>query len=1041
MRSKFKWIYALLVALTMQFSFAQDKTVTGTVSDDLGVLPGVNVLVKGTTRRVTTDFDGKFSIKSKEGEVLVFSFVEKANSEKTVGAGNTINVSMTSNNILNEVVVGALGIKRKATEISYKAVIVSAKEINQTSPINAVTALAGKVSGLTIATRDNGINPATGILLRGYKSLSGNNQALIVIDGVIQASSALNNLNPNDILNINVLKSSNATVLYGAEGANGVLIVTTKQGSNKKIEVTVNSSMVLEQVKYFPELQTTFGPGFNNLYDPIENTNWGPRFDGLPRRLGPILADGSFQTVNYAAAKNGRKNFFVDGVTLTNSVSLSGGDAKSSFYFSAQRTDVTGITPGDEYRRDNFRLNASTKGERLSVSTAVSFFDDNTNVVGTGGYQNRDIFWNILNTTAVVNLNDYKDWRNDKFSTPDGYYNDYYQNPYMIVDIARNKTKSNRLFANVKLDYKINDYLSATYSLAGTFFTSNQKNTRDAITYNPIFSPRRSANNTPASVALQSNTSRRINSDFTVKFNKDLGKMFNVKAVVGTSAATIDNKRYTQAAQGLQIPGLYDISTRTGEISGVTTAVERRFYDLTVGGNRETVQHNFGVFGDVTLGFNKYLFLNGAYRADRISTLSKDYSNFYGAGLSFILTDAIPAIKGDILNFAKISGGFSLTGNSATPSVGWTNELFSTPAGFPYGSTAGFATPTFSVNPSLTPELIRNKEINTEFEFFKSRVKVGVSYYISNATNQFISSDVSYASGANVYRTNAGEIENKGLEIDLNFVPISTANFNWSFGGNITKIQNKVVSLTDGASRVSIGSLGQSDIGLFAEVGSSYPSVFGTAYVRDGEGRVVIDPTKGNPLQSSELKNLGSTTPNLIVGLNTSVRYKTITLSAVADYRTGHVYYNDLNDALEFTGSTAYSASAGRQPFVFPNSSYQSAPGVYTANTNIPTSAGGYDFFYGVYNNIKENYVVDASTFKLREVVLSYDIPQKYLTKTFIKGFTFGLVGRNILMLRSAANKITDPEFTNSSEQAGGFGTQKQLPPTSSYGFKLDLKF
>lgn len=1041
MRSKFKWIYALLVAITMQFSFAQEKTITGTVSDNLGLLPGVNVSVKGSTRRVSTDFDGKYAIKAKEGEVLVFSFVEMANAEKTVGAANTVNVTMKAAGLLNEVIVSAIGIKRKAVELSYKAVVVSAKEINQTSPINAVTALAGKVSGLSIATRDNGINPATGIVLRGYKSLSGNNQALIVIDGVIQANSALNNLNPNDILSINVLKSSNATVLYGAEGANGVLIVTTKQGSDKKIEVTVNSSMVLEQVKYFPELQTTFGPGFNNLYDPIENTNWGPRFDGLPRRIGPILADGSFQTVNYSAAKNGRKNFFVDGVTLTNSVSLAGGDAKSNFYFSAQRTDVTGITPGDEYRRDNFRLNASTKGEKLTVSTAVSFFDDNTNVVGTGGYQNRDIFWNILNTTAVVNLTDYKDWRNDKFSTPDGYYNDYYQNPYMIVDIARNKTKTNRLFANVKLDYKINNYLSATYSLAGTFFNSNQKNTRDAITYNPILSPRRALNNTPASVALQDVTSRRINSDFTVKFDKDFGKSFNVKAVVGTSAATIENKRFTQAAQGLQIPGLYDISTRTGEISGVTTGAERAFYDLPSGGNRETIQHNFGVYGDLTLGYNKYLFLNGAYRADRISTLSANYSKFYGAGLSLILTEAIPGIKGDFLNFAKISGGFSLTGNSTTPSVGWTNELFTTPSGFPYGSTVGFSSPTYSVNPSLTPELVKNREINTEFEFFKSRVKLGVSYYISNATNQFISSDVSYASGSSIYRTNAGEIQNKGLEIDLNFVPISTANFTWSFGGNVSKIQNEVLSLTDGANRISIGGLGASDIGLYAQVGASYPAIFATAYVRDDQGRIIIDAATGNPKQSSELKNLGSTTPNLVVGLNSTVRYKNITLSAVADYRTGHVYYNNLNDALEFTGSTQYGVSSGRQPFVVPNSSYESSPGVYTANNNIPTSSGGYDYFYAVYNNIKENYVVNATTFKLREVVLSYDLPKKYLDKTFIKGFTFGLIARNIVMLRSAQNKITDPEFTNASEQTSGFGTQKQLPPTGSYGFKLDVKF
>ena len=329
MRSKFKWIFTLLLALSMQFSFAQEqeKTVTGIVSDNEGPLPGANVVVQGTTRGTQTDADGKYSIKAKVGDVLLISFVGTTDRTVTVGASNTYNAKLAQGTDLEQVVVTAFGIKRKTKELAYATKQIEAKELVQATPINAVTALAGKVSGLNIITRNNGVNPSTKIILRGYKSITGDNGALIVIDGVIQSNTALDNLNPNDILSANVLKGASATALYGSDGKNGAVIVTTKQGKlGKDLEVTFNSSYVLEQVKYFPELQTTFGPGFNDQYDPFENTSWGPRFDGLPRRLGPILADGTFQTVNYSAIKNNRNDFLADGVTTINGISISGGD-------------------------------------------------------------------------------------------------------------------------------------------------------------------------------------------------------------------------------------------------------------------------------------------------------------------------------------------------------------------------------------------------------------------------------------------------------------------------------------------------------------------------------------------------------------------------------------------------------------------------------------------------------------------------------------------------------------------------------------------
>ena len=1039
MRSKFKWIFTLLIALTMQFSFAQEKTVSGIVSDSKGPVANANVVVKGTQRSAQADIDGKYSIKASQGETLIFSAVGYTDSQVKVGASNTVSPILKDGIELEPVVIQIIGVKRLPRELAYAAKEVKTKELTQAAPINAVTALAGKVSGLNILTKNNGVNPTTGIVLRGYKSLTGNNQALIVIDGVIQANSSLNNLNPNDIASIVVLKSSNATVLYGSEGSNGALIVTTKQGANNgKLEVSYNTSYTVESVKYFPELQTSFGPGFNNIYDPIENTNWGPRFDGAPRRLGPILADGTFQTVPYAAVKNGRKNFFVDGVTAINGVSLSGGDEKSTLFFSAQRTDVTGITPQDIYVKDNFRLNATRTAGNIKISTNISFYNDKTNVVGDGGYQNRELYWNILNTAANVNLTDYKDWRNNKFATPEGYYNEYYQNPYMLVDKNRDTSQQNRLLGNVKFDYKFNKNFSMTYSFAGTFYNQYIKNTREEITYNPLLTVGRADNGTPAAVGTQSTQSRRLNSDLLFKYDKDLSEKVNLKLSVGTSVSTNSSKRITVAGQNLIFPGLFDPSTRTGELSNGSEAI----YGLPSAGNLETESRLFGYYADATVGINKYLFVNGSYRRDRSSTLAKEYFNYYGAGLALELTKAIPTLKGDVLNYAKFSTGFSRTGNGVTPFTGYTNELFSTAGGFPYGGLAGFSVPTYSVDPKIHPEYSTNKEIGLELEFLKSRLKLNGSYFISNATDQFQSVATSAASGASTYRTNSGEIQNKGFEIDLNVTPIRTENFEWSFGVNMSKIKNEVIELADGAQRSQIGTVALANVGLFAQVGSSYPSLFGTAYVRDDSGHVIIG-ADGNPLLSSVLKNLGSTTPDLILGFNTSFRYKQFNLTAVADYKTGHVYYSDLVDALEFTGSTLHSVSTGRQPFIFPNSTTETVPGsgIFVPNTNITTTDGGYNFWTNTYNNIKENYVTDATTFKLREVALTYDFPAKYLDRTPISSVSFGIVARNVLMLRSAQNKYTDPEFTTDGQQVAGFGTRDQLPPTGSYGFKLDVKF
>ena len=1028
MKTKFSGILTLFLAFVVQLTFAQEKTISGVVTDDNGLpLPAATVLVKGTSNGTSTDFDGNYSITANTGDVLQFSYVGYATMDKTVGAASTISVSLAADNELDEVIVTAFGIEREVKSLSYSTETLKSDDIIKAAPVNVVTALQGKSSGLNVITRNNGVNPSTQIILRGYSSVSGDNSALIVIDGVIQASTALNDLNPNDVASSTVLKGASATALYGSQGANGALIIETKKGSRKDgLTVGINSSVTFEQVKYFPETQDQFGPGLDLFtYDPLENTQWGPRYDGAVRRVGPILPDGTFQELPYAPIKNNRESFFNTGVTLINGFDVSGGDEKSTFYVSARRADIDGITPQDEYRKDNFRLNASRDVGKLKVSTQVSFFEDRTNVAASdGGYQGRGIYWNVINTPSNIPLTNYKNWRTDKFATKETYFNEYYQNPYMILDIARDTQRSNRLQANLKFDYEFNSWINAAYSISGTYFNQYDKNTKEAITYNPVTAPSRVGNNTTASVLQASQQNRRVNSDFRVNFNRDITEKINANLILGNNVQTFRASSLSVFGDNLVVPDLYDVSVRTGELQGANSTSE---------------SSKVGYYADLTLGYDGFFFLNGAYRNDTSSTLPADNNSFdfYTVGASLVLTDAFPTLKDNrVIDYIKLRGSYAYVGND--PSIGFINENFSAAAGFPFGAQPGFQVPTSGANPVFTPEFSETTEFGIEFEFFKNRLKLGATYFNTESTNQFLSVGSSAASGINNFRTNAGLVENKGFEIDLGITPIKNDNFRWDINLNLSKIDNEVVDLGD-ADRLQIG-LATAEVGIFAAVGESYPSIFGTAYTRDPQGRVVVG-ANGNPVVSSELKNLGSTTPDLILGGTTTFKYKSLTLSATADYKTGHVYYNSLVDALEFTGSTLHSASSNRQPFVFPNSSISDGNGGFVANNNVLTNGGGFTFWNNTYNAIKENYVTDATTLKLREVSLTYDLPKKFIENTFVKSVSLGVVARNLIMLRSAQNVYTDPEFTNDGQQVAGFGTLDQLPPTSTFGFKFDIKF
>jgi len=1032
MKSNLRSILTLILAFVVQLSFAQQQPVTGTVTDEAGLpLPGVNIIIKGTTTGVQSDFDGIYSLQASPGDVLVYSFIGLVKAEKTVGTSSTIDVVMNTDAAqLDEVIVTALGIERKPRELSYAVASLDNEDLTETRALNTATALTGKVSGLQVNTIGNGVNPNTRVVLRGNRSLLGNNEALIVVDGYPTTRGVLDRINPEDIAKTTVLKGANAAALYGSEAANGVIIITTKKG-NGKLNVSLTTSFQLEDVSYYPELQDEFGAGGfpdGTLY-PLENVNWGPRFDGSMVEASETYEDGRVLMVPFSPIKNNHQNFFNTGTNIRNSVTVSGGDEDSDFLLSLDHSNIEGVVPNDQYNRTNARFKASKTFGKFQVGGNLSFFRSHANTVTSGGHQDRPLMWYLINTPLHIPLADLKNWRTGEFARNEVSYYRFYENPYFILDTQRQKTDVTDFTFIANASYDFTDWLSARVNVGYTNYGTTRKDSKGGLTY-ALHVPNPYSEISPFGPSTEDNMYElnRVNSDFIISADQQLNDKFHISANVGHNLRIQYSKEIQVGGTNLIIPDFYNVSTRTGNLSGFEDQNEYR---------------KVGVYGDFTLGYNDYLFLTGSGRNDWSSALNKaNRSYFYpSAGLSFIPTTAFEGMQGT-LRYLKASFSASKTGND--PDAYQTQSTFYAPDGFPFGSTPGLALSSTERDPNLKPEFTTSLEAGIEFAFFRGdRLSGGVTAYKSNSTDQLVQINTSYASGAQALFTNIGEIENLGLEIDLMGKVISSHDFSWDLGVNYSTIKSEVLSLAEGIDELEIGGPYADNSGygavIVAQVGQPYPLIKTTDYERDAQGRVIVG-ADGDPIANPQLTAQGKTTPDYIVGLNSKIRYKNFTLYAVADYRTGHVFYNNLVDALEFTGLTQHSATSGRQPFVFPNSVYDDGTGSYVANTNRPTTGGGNTFWDG-YNETKSNYVTDATTVKLREVSLGYTFNENLITNLGLNDLSLNMYGRNLIMWRPSSNVYTDPEFNYTSGNATGFGTQSQTPPTRQYGVSLTAKF
>ena len=1045
-------------------TIAQDRVISGKVTsaDDGTTLPGVNVVLKGTTTGTGTDANGEYKLSVPgAGGTLVFSFIGFKSIEVEIGERTTVDVELSADiTQLSEVVVTGVGIQRESKNLGYSVATVKNETLNQARVTNIAAALSGKVSGLQINQVNNGVNGGVRVVLRGNRSFLGNNQALVVLDGVQVSSDVLNLLNPNDVENVSVLKGANAAAIYGSQASNGVLVITTKTPKKGAApEITISSTTQLERLAFLPKLQEKFGsyggegptdpysfnidPNFPAGYISYENQSYGPAFNGQQVQIGRTLLDGSKYMTSYSSKYKEHLKFFETGVTNQTDGSFSVSEGKSAYYVSFQDVQKKGTLPKDRYSRDVFRFNGNTEYGIFKLGYKLSYTLTHQDVNSNQG----GVYFDWMNTPMHIPLTKFKDWRNNIWASPTGYYNDFFFNPYMTIDRFRQEQNRQDFLGTLELSADPTSWLNLLGRVGVTSQTQHDLFKTLPVTYDrTLGDPQKftiANGNVPGGVTNSDFTRRRINLDYLATFHKEVIKDLNVNWIVGGNL--FDDYSYgSNIGTGTLLyldPIIFNTQYRTGNLDG------------GIGMSRT---RRLAAYSDLTATY-KFVTLHGTFRNDWNSLLAKDNRSFSypGADVSFRLTDAIPALKDNkFLSFAKITASIAKVGNvSLNPYQ--LQTVFN--AGAPFSGSAGnvpvLTRGAQTVAAGLKPEFTLSREVSLEVGLMENLVNLKAVYYQTNTTNQTVSFDVSNGTGFSTALINAGEMLNKGLEFDLNISPLSNSEFKWTIGGNYTYlITNTPLSVYTSASGDKINQINVRDenggtTNSFAIVGQQYPMIRVSDWKRDPQGHIIVDAITGLPSRDPNIKNMGQANPKHRLGLTTNLNYKGFSLSVLVDYRSGNFIFNQLGNNIEFGGLGYKSATAGRQRFVMPNSVIQTGTDgngdpIYSPNTNITVNDGNYNFWQSIYNNVSSNYVTSAAFWKLREVSFGYQVPKSILASTkFVKSARISLVGRNLLMWRPKSNQWTDPEFSTDTGNGLGTTTSGQTPPTRLYGANITLTF
>jgi TonB-linked SusC/RagA family outer membrane protein len=1023
-----KQIFIFLLLFLAGSSFvASAQKVSGKVTDETGdALPGVSILVKGTTKGTTTDANGSFALDASSTSTLVFSYVGYTTQELSVGNNSSLNVKMVANdNALGEIVVTALGITKDQRTLSYATQQVDTRNFSKAKELNVANSLSGRVAGLDVVRSSSGLGGSTRVVLRGDRSITGNNQALIVVDGVPlnnsnyspgnanggrDFSDGFSSINPDDIESMNILRGASATALYGARAANGAIIITTKKGiARKGLGITVNSSYQAESAMVLQNFQNEYGQGSAGVYNPRSEFSWGPKMTGQQvAAWGPSpAAAGKTYAMNPQPSSYG--DFYSTGNQLTNSISFSGGGEKSKTYFSYTNVGATGIVANNKLKRNtlNLRLN-NDLSKNLSLDTKITYLKEVIDNRQQTGEAYANVQRHVLRLPRNISLEDAQNYEYIEPGTgrlKQNFWNpgsNGGQNPYWIQNRVLAEDIRDRVTAFSALTYKITDGLSIMArggidkyidQFEGKWYT-NTYTIADNGDYQTVW-----------------RDNGELNLDLLGFYKKDFGKNYSLDATVGASLQRFDSKIQNSATGGLNRDNLF-----------ITTNAR------SPQNNRSVLQQEKqGVFATADFSYKGAITLSGSVRNDWSSTLPKESRSylFPSVGVAAVINELVtlPAV----VSFAKVRASFAQTGNDAPPYL--LTQTYTYGTGGPNGFIVRDNTKPF---PTLKPELTNSFEVGLDAKLFKNRLGFDIGYYNSDSKNQLIRVPIPGASGWTQEFVNAGLVNNKGIELTVKGSPVRSSDFSWDIDLNFARNRNKLVELTADLKSYQLSA----DFMNFvrAEEGKPLGEVYSRGYERDAQGRVLVDATGLPRITAGTTVYLGNTRPDWTGGIGNKLSYKNFSLYALISARMGGVV-SSFTNAVIYADGVVEETLAGRDTYTFPGVKADGSP------NDIATTAEKYWLRVGGRNApAGEVFTYSASNIRLRELSLSYNLGQNIIKKSPFNAVSVSMVGRNLFFLLNKA-KGFDPELVSGSANTTVGLESFSMPSTRTVGLNLNLSF
>jgi TonB-linked SusC/RagA family outer membrane protein len=1063
-----------LLMLVAPLSAMSQVTVSGRITDRASgdPLPGANVYLLELNRGASANPDGNYTIAAVPGGTytMIASFIgyKERRTRITVGTSNVVeNIALESDLLgLDELVVTAFGIERDRKSLGYGAQTVGGQELGLARTTNVVNALSGKVAGVRINSSNGMVGSSSAIFIRGFTTFTQSNQPLFVVDGIpidnsgggtalqngVSNSNRAIDINQDDIESITVLKGPAAAVLYGSRAASGAVIITTKKGGtvNGRNVVNYSVSYAFDDVNRYPDMQNEYGQGTAGIYNPISISSWGPRFGSAsipctpvtagvastcnssavplaPRVAAALAAQGLPQTATYQAVPNNVKDLFKTGSNMQHNLSVSGAHSSGNYTLSYGNLVQTGVLESNELTRHNLRANSIFQlTDRLSASVSAQYIISNSDRSQIGNQLSNPLFraWFLPRNYDVKNL----PWAD---AAGGNVYFDGIDNPFWSLRNNLWSDQLNRTIGNVSLDYSINDWMSLSYK-AGTDVYTQTIEAYDQIG-NTGGANTGSATAGTGGILNQTITSQDFYSYLNLTANRNITNDIKVSALLGNEIAQLKSNSNSVIGRTLTVRNFRNISNAAN-------------FSPSSGFSQTRL---IGLYGDVALSYRDYLTLNLTGRNDLSSTFAKDNRSYFypSVALSFLLTDAVPSLKNDIMNYLKLRGNIATVGRTApvysTATYYFTAGIadgFGPSILYPFGNLSGFTFGNAANNPEIGPEFTTSAEIGVDVAFLNDRIGLDLTYYKSKTTDIILAVPISAASGNTSALRNAGELSSSGWEVLLKSTPYRSRNFRWDITLNWSKNETMVESLAPGVTSIALGGFVTPQTRL--QAGSPYGVLWGNYWLRDDQGRLQINPNTGIPLFTNDQKVVGNPNPDWVGGITQSLSYRGLNLSFVIDVRQGGDLISRNVLDMQRNGAGKETAEFPRynpdgtinKPYVIPGV-FASGPNAGQANT-VAVSVQDYWTLYAANGSVAETYVYDGSFQRLRELSFSYTVPSRLLTSTPFRALEVGVNGRN-LWLNAPNYPHFDPE-TNAQGVSNSQGLEfNALPQTRSFGFFL----